>query len=212
MTKQEIRSLIKNLLPKIDADNKYHPKVIDAAIEKVLAEMYNDIWALDPNLLAKFAQRYGGTTTITVSKDLNANIYYSTYPARFIPFPDKASGIRRVTTRTQSGMNFYPMDSREVEYVASGSYVNTISNKIGYIVTQERLEYFDMTASVAATGVRMDIIIPFSVYAETDNVLVPEIVDAQGQTFTDRVLRILGVIQPPDTGDDNKTTIQQQAK
>jgi hypothetical protein len=212
MTKQEIRSLIKNLLPKIDQSNLYHEKVINAAIEKVLAQMYNELWAADPNLLEKFTKRYGGTTTITCTKDLNSGLYYSTYPARYIPIPDRSSGIRRVTTRTQGGMTFYPLDLRELEYVASGSYVKDVTDKIGYLVTPERLEYYGMTLAVASIGVRMDILIPFSVYDEIDNVLIPEMGDAQGQTFTDRVLKILGVIQPPDTGDDNKTTIQQQAK
>jgi hypothetical protein len=212
MIKSEIRSLVLNTVLKYDEDNKFHPRYLDACIEKVLAEMYNEIWAYDPLSLQRFCKRYGGTTTIAVSQDLNANIYYSTYPAKFIPFPDKSSGVRRVSERQQGGMTFFPMDQREVELVSSGSNVNTVTSKIGYVVTADRLEYWGMTAAIAAVGVRMDLIVPFSVYADTDNVIVPELTDSQGQGFMSRVLRVLSVVQPPDQIDDNRTTNLQEAK
>lgn len=207
MIKEEIRSLIRNLLPKIDQDNKYHPRLIDAAIEKVLAEMYNEIWVVDPLSLQRFCKRYGGTTPIAVSYDANAQVYYSTHPAKFIPFMDRASGVRRVTTKVQGGLTFFPMDQREVELVHSGVNVKAVNNKIGYIVTPERVEYYDMTVAVSTVGVRMDLIVPFSVYAETDTVLIPEVRDGEGKGFVGRVLEVLGVIQPPDTVDDNTTTV-----
>lgn len=206
MIKQEIRSVVRNLLPKIDQTNKYQDRFLDACIEKVLAQWYNYIFTIDPLSLQRYCKRYGGTTTITVSQDLNANIYYSTYPATFIPFPDKASGVRRITTRQQGGIAFYPMDEREVELASGGSYFNSLTSKIGYVVTQDRIEFYKMTAAVAATGVRMDIVIPFSVYAETDTVLIPEMQDDQGNTFFDAVLKMLSIIQPPDTRDDNADT------
>jgi len=205
MRKDEIRSLIKNSLPKFDADAKFHNRYLDAVIEKVLAEMYWEMWAVNPLTLQGYCKRYGGTTTIAVSQDLNANVYYSTYPARYIPFPDKASGVRRITTRQQSGMTFFPMDEREVELVNSGSYFNTVSDKIGYIVTPERIEYWNMSAAVAVVGVRMDVVIPFSVYSDSDNVVVPEISSEGGETFVERVIKVLVTLPPPDVKDDNTT-------
>lgn len=205
MRKDEIRSLIRNSLQKYDSDNRFHPRFLDSCIEKVLAEMYWEVWSGDPLALQGYCKRYGGTTPITVSQDLSANIYYSAYPARYIPFPDRASGVRRITTRQQGGMTFFPMDEREVELVNSGSYVNTISDKIGYVVTPERIEYWNMSAAVSAVGVRMDIVVPFSVYADSDNVVVPEISGDNGLTFVERVLKVLATLPAPDVKDDNTT-------
>jgi hypothetical protein len=205
MIKSEIRSLIKNSLPKFDSDAKFHNRYLDAVIEKVLSEMYWEVWSVSPLALQGYCKRYGGTTAIAVAQDLNANIYYSNYPARYIPFSDKASGVRRITTRQQGGFTFFPMDEREVELVNSGSYVNTVSDKIGYVVTPERIEYWNMSAAVVAAGVRMDIVIPFSVYADSDNVVVPEISSEAGETFVERVIKVLVALPTPDVKDDNTT-------
>jgi hypothetical protein len=212
MIKKEIRSFVKNTLPKYDQDAKYHDRYLDAVIEKTLNEMYNELWISDPLALQRFCKRYGGTATIAVTLDMNANVYYSTYPAKFVPFPDKASGIRRVMERQQAGKKFFPMDQREVELVASGTNSRTINTKVGYIVTADRLEYYGMTAAIAAIGVRMDVIVPFSVYEETDNVLIPEFNDDQGNTFLDRVLKVLTIVQPPDVIDDNRTSFSNESQ
>jgi len=209
MYKAEIRSLIQNLLPKYDKTNKYHPMVVDAAIGKVLAKMYNELWAADSLALQRFTKRYGDVTQVAVAHDASAGIYYSAYPARIIPIPDRASGVRRITTRLQGGMTFHPMDNREVELVASGSYFGTTTNKIGYIPTQDRIEYYSMTAAIALVGVRMDLLVDFSEYGDNEIVLIPDISGEEG-AFTDRVLRLLGVIQPIDLKDNNSDPIREE--
>jgi hypothetical protein len=67
-----------------------------------------------------------------------------------------------------------------------------------------------MTTDVSDIGVRMDLIVPFSVYADWETVLIPEETDQQGQTFIDKVLRILGVIQKVDLLDNNSDTEPKQ--
>jgi hypothetical protein len=57
-----------------------------------------------------------------------------------------------------------------------------------------------MNATVAAAGVRMDIIIPFTDLALTDEVKYPYGYDIE---ITKTVLEILGVIQPVDLKDNN---------
>ena len=214
MIKEEIRSSIKNLLPGLDKTNKYHPRVIDSAIEKVLAEMYNDVFKSDPLALQRYTKPY--TIAPNILLEAASGIYYVALPAAIIPFPDKASGVRRVSTLVQGGMTFFPMDIREVDLVRSGSYSHTVTaigSKIGYVVTQTRIEFYNITAgdAVITTGVRADLIVPFSVYADTDTVLIPEVTDQQGNTFVDRVLKILGVIRPVDLKDDNaEQQVQQQ--
>jgi len=208
MTKQEIRSLVKNILPKFSQGSEYHSEVLDRAIEKVISQLYTETFLRDPHSLQRYVKRYGGGgTPVAVSYDGNATIYYSNYPTGInpIPIPDKASGVRRISTKAQTGTTFYPMDQREMDLIYNSINTSSVNNKIGYVVTQDRIEYYAMTAAIAAVGVRMDILVPFSDYADTDQVLIPEMPDSDGTSFTDMVLKILVVIQPQETTDDNLT-------
>lgn len=210
MLKSEIRSVIKNLLPKWDVTNKYHDRVIDSVCESVIKEMLWEIFAIDPHSIQRYTVRYGVTTPITVTYNATMGIYTSTLPAAIVPMPDKASGVRRISTIAQAGMSFFPIDSREIDLINSGSYANTVTSKIGYVVNQTTVDYYNMSAAVAAIGVRMDLLIPFSVYADTDTVLLPESTISVGGSqnriymdFTDRVLKTLRAIPPVSQTDSN---------
>ena len=87
-----------------------------------------------------------------------------------------------------------------------GSYVNYVKDKIGYIVTPARVEYYGMTGAIITSGVRMDILIPFSEYADTDTVLYPEHVTKEGMGFIDRVVQRFIDKPPTDLLDDNAET------
>lgn len=210
MIKEEIRSVVWNLLPKYSQGTEYHKEVIDRAIEKVINQLYTETFLRDPLSIQRYTKRFGTITPITVSQDATAGIYYSNYPTGVqpVPLPDKSAGVRRVTTPAQGGIKFYPLDIREFELITSGSYYSLASGIIGYVPTRERVEYYNMTAAIVATGVRMDLLVPFSDYAETDQILIPENPNTEGETFTDMVLKILGVIRPVETKDDNVTTIE----
>lgn len=203
MTKAEIRSLIFNALPKLDKTAKYHDRVIDANIETVLNELYLELFAVDAHSLQRFTKTFGVSTAIAITLEASTGLYYSLLPETIVPFPDKASGVRRVSTKIQGEMMFYPMDKREHDLIKSGSYFATANNLIGYSVDQTRVEYYDMTAGVITGGVTMDLIIPFSKYADTDTVLIPELKDKNGDDFLTRVLKNMGIIQPVDLKDDN---------
>lgn len=210
MIKEEVRSLIWNLTKKYDSNLVFHQRFIDAAIEKVLAEFYNIVYLRSPLELARYTKEFGYTTAITVALEGATGLYYSNYPTgvSIVPVPDKASGVRRISTPTQGGATFYPMDSREMDLILSGSYVHTLRNKIGYVPRRTRIEYYNMTAAVAATGVRADLLIPFSNYADTDTVLVPEIVDGEGNGFVERVMKELSHIQPVSLVENPKEEVR----
>jgi hypothetical protein len=212
MIKAEIRSMVFNVLPKYDKTSKYTFRFIDACIEKAINSMYNDVFMESPLNLQRYTKGYGYTTAITVSTEALTGVKYSTLPESIVPFQDKSSGVRRISTIAQGKIMFLPMDFREMDLVANGSFFSTITTKIGYAVNQSRIEYFGMTSAIQSAGVRMDLIIPFSKYAETDEVKIPEITMVTGtslhmmkETFMDRVLGILGLIRPVDLKDDNAT-------
>ena len=212
MIKSEVRSLIRNTLPKVDKTNRFGDRYIDACIEKALASLYEDVWKDNPINLQRYTKNYGYVTPITVSTEAGTGIKFSTLPESIHPFQDKCSGVRRISTVAQGGIMFFPMDFREMDLVANGSFFATVTSKIGYAVNQTRIEYYNMSGAVQATGVRMDLIIPFSKYGETDEVKIPEITQLTGtnyqkatETFVDRVMKILGVVQPTDLKDDNSS-------
>lgn len=210
MQKQEVRSLVRNSLPKIDKTNRWGDRYIDGAIEKALASLMEDIWKANPLNLQRYTVGFGYTYPVQVQKESGTNIYYSTLPESIIPFQDKLSGCRRISTVAQGGFNFFPMDFREMDLISDGCYFDTVNTKIGYAVNQKRVEYYGMTTTIQNAGVRMDLIIPFSKYAETDEVKIPEITAITGtnyqkksETFVDRVMAILGITAPVDLRDDN---------
>jgi hypothetical protein len=199
MRKDELRSLIKNVIPKEDV---FHDRVIDSAIETVIKELYWELFAVDSLALQRYTVEYGITTPIAITYNNAKGLYYSDLPVAIVPIPDKASGCRRISTKLHSGFTYFPVDKRELDLL-SDSYSNGTTSKVGYAVTQTTVEYYKMTAAIAALGVKMDILQPFSAYADTDTVLVPEIRDRQGVDIVERVLKILQTVQPFEQIDDN---------
>jgi len=206
MIKEEIRSYFINLLPKYESIERFHPQVVDRAIERALAEFYNLVFLRSPLELQRYSKEFGYTTALTVSIEAGTGIYYTNYPTgvSIIPFPDKASGVRRISTIAQGGITFYPVDPREMDLLAGGSYADTVTSKIGYCARRTRIEYYNPSAVVIATGVRADLIIPFSDYLDTDDVMIPDLTGNEGSGFTDRVLQILSAVRPVELF-ENKT-------
>jgi len=206
MIKQEIRSVVFNRVQRFDKTAKFHARVIDAECEAVLNQMYNEVFAMSPLSLQRFTKGYGYTSSVAVLLEDPTGIYYSTLPENIVYIPDKASGVRRVAPAEQTGIGFYPMDQREWDLVMSGSLTNYVKSTIGYIVTPTRVEYFNMTGAILSSGVRMDLLIPFSEYTDNEVILFPEHTDGNGLGFIDRVVLRLQEKPPVDLKDDNKDT------
>ena len=212
MTKQELRSYVLNGLPKLDSTNKFHYRYLDSVIERVLNELFWELFAVEPFSIQRYTVRYGVAVPVTVTYSNTLGLYYSAIPAGMCPLPDKSSGVRRISTIAQGGLTFFPIDSREIDLLNSGSYVDTVTSKIGYVVGQTQVDYYGMTAAIAAVGIRMDILQRFSAYADTDTVLIPEFRDNQGIDFMDRVRKVLMVLPPVDLKDDNADSEQTNKK
>ena len=203
MIKSEIRSLIKNLCNKYEEIERYHDRVIDAVCEETINQMLWELWASDPLSIQRYVKKYGYATPIAVLYEATTHLYYSLLPTAIVPFRDRASGVRRISTVVQGGVSFYPMDSRESDLIQAGSFVDTVTAIIGYSVT-DRIEYYNMTATVIAAGVRADLIVPFSVYTDSETVLLPEFKDGQGESFMDRVLKNLYNIPPAELNENKQ--------
>jgi hypothetical protein len=214
MIKKEIISYVKGFLPREDKTQRYHSRFVEAVCEKVIVEMYNDLFKINPLLLDKYTKQYGVTTPIAISLESSSGLYYSTLPVQVVSLPDRASGVRHIYPVTQSGNQFVPMDAREADII-SNTDVAIVTSKIGYRVRQDtRVDYYNTNAVIRSAGVRMDLLIPFSIYADTDVVLIPELTNSDAPssrygskqpaaTFIERVLGLLGVVPPAELADTN---------
>lgn len=198
MIKQEFRSLIMGYLDKVNEAVKYHHRFVDAAIEKGLNEFYNVVFLRNPLELQRYTYSFGYVTPIAVALEATTGMYYSNLPTgyTYVPFPDKASGVRRISTPTQGGTLFHPMDARELDLIPNGHYVDSVTSVVGYAVRRTRVEYYNISAAIIASGVRMDIVIPFSQYADTDFVPMPELTGNEGQGLVDRIVGMLSGVRP----------------
>jgi len=207
MQKQEIISTIFNRLKKYDSSVNVHHRFIAAECESVLNQMYNEVFRMNPLYLQRFCKGYGYSTALAVNTEASSNIFYTTLPETMVCFPDRASGVRRVAPAQQTGMGFFPMDQREWDLALNGLYVNSVKDRIGYIVTPTRVEYYGMTGTMITSGVRMDLIITFSRYADADTVLYPEHTLEDGKGFIDRVVERMRETPPVSLTDDNNEEV-----
>jgi hypothetical protein len=208
MIKQEIVSYIRSFLPREDATQRFHELTLTATIERVIIEMYQDIYKINPRLLSKYTKQYGETTPIAVKLNQSAGIYYSDLPSKIVGLPCSYSGVVHVYTVNHAGNVFQPMDATEADLIFNTD-VAIVTNKIGYRTRQDtRIDYWNMNTTVYNEGVRMDLLIPFSAYEDNDVVMIPELGEKEGGAFTTRVLSLLGIVPPADLTDDNGARVQ----
>jgi len=206
MTKTEIRSLVKNLLPKRDKTGKFHPQVIDAAIETVMNQVFYDVFMKQPRDLDNYTTTYGDDgSPVAVAPNAVSGIEQSTIPATYVPLPDKASGVRAIYPLAFAANAFYPMSKREIDLAGSNSYFSQATDKIGYAVRGEIVEYYLMNSTIKAAGVRMDVLQTFRAYDDDDEVKFPLGREAD---LIKGVLEMLGVQPPTDLSDLNNETVQ----
>jgi hypothetical protein len=206
MRKDELRSLIINLANKYEETERFHSRFVDAAIEKGLNEFYNLIFLRNHHELQRYTYQLGYTTPIAVALEASTGLYYANYPTGYhpIPIPDKAMGIRRVSTPAQGGTLFFPMDARELDLVTHGHFVNSVTATIGYVPRRTRVEFYNITAAVIASGVRMDCLIPFSEYSDSEIVLTPELTGDEGQGLVERILAMLSQVKPVELNENRQ--------
>jgi hypothetical protein len=209
MIKQEIIGYVKSFLPREDPTMRYHNRVVIAAIENVLREMYAELYRKNPHLLDLYTKRYGSTTPIAISYEATTDIYYSTLPCKIMNLPCKGSGVRHIYREigtSREGNKFIPMTSTEADFIYNTD-VAVVTDRIGYSVRQDtRVDYYGGKALYdAGVGVVMDLLVPFSEYGDDDVVMIPEITDLRedGGVFIKRVLGLLGVIPQANLQDTN---------
>lgn len=210
MTKAELRSLVKNLLRKIDKTNKYHNNVVDHTISRVVTQVFNEVFVKNPADL----NNYTVDVTLTISEyGTDTGRYYSDSIAnyRYIPLPDKASGVRNIfippdLVSSYGDIKFYPMTRTEFDLMNHTGADTAIergvaSVRVGYVVHTDKIDFWGMPDALAAEEITAQVLQQFTVYADTDEVKLPYGMD---EVVVRRSAEILSVIPPVDLKDNNK--------
>ena len=195
MTKNEWIFYIKNIVGASEKTARYHPAQIELVLERAYNQILYDYSFDETEDMNYFTKEY---TAVAVSLDATTNRRYSTLPAKIVQMPRNRMSVRHINTNQGTDLQMFPMTERQWELVGS-SDADTYNTRIGYMVRYPKIWYYNMPAYVAT--VRMVLVIPFSQYASTDEVMIPA---GREQDFERMALEMSGYIQPVDLLNKNK--------
>lgn len=158
-----------------ETSSSYDPQLVAEYINLGFNTMMWEIFRQGAFNLDNYTRRYPETLTtsgVAVTYDTYQDLYFSTLPVNIVPLPRVGSGVVKIQTLKGSSVNFVPMANMEKELL-SGQEVDLVSSIIRYIVRGDIIEYTNMTSTIASSGVKMDLVIPFSEYDWDDTILIP---------------------------------------
>lgn len=202
-----MRDAVKNALRKIDSTARYHDVVIDKAIEHSMNQFLYDIYRKDYRELDQYIREYGSEVALEVQENVSTEYYYTDLPASYVVFPDKQSGVRYVVGHNADKTLLYPMSIQEM-LMADRTYIGSSLAEDGdpftrsfYAVKGSQVIYYNTNSDLRHDGVRIGIVIPFSEYADEDEVRMP--FGQDDKTFVS-VLQKMAQIPPVNLMDNNK--------
>jgi len=168
-TKQNLIDLVYQDLLRVKPDVRYPRPLIEHNIAKAWNQILFDAFNKDLSSLSFYAKEYTG---VVVALDATTGVRYSTLPVAISQLPDKAAGVRRISTTTSRVLQFIPI-SEEVAELKASSEVGTVdTHKIGFVVRYNKVEYDSNMPGTIAT-VKMSLVVPFDVYGLTETVPIP---------------------------------------
>lgn len=207
MTKAEMRASVKGALRKMDSIAKYHDRMIDRAIEHSMNQFLYDLYRKDPRDLDQYIREYGSEVALTVTEETATESYYTDLPAPYVVFPDKQSGVRYVVGHDREKTVLYPMSIQEM-LLADRTYLGSSLAEDGdpftrsfYAVRGSRVIYYNTNSHFRHAGVRIGLVIPFTEYADEDEIRIP--FGQEDRAFI-AVLQKLAQIPPAELIDNNK--------
>jgi hypothetical protein len=207
MTRGEMRASIQGALRRIDKTAKFHNQLVDQAIEASMNQFLYDIYRKDPRDLDIYTREYGTEVALAVTENESTEEYYTTLPAPYVSLPEKNSGVRYVIGHNRDQTILYPISIREM-LMARTSHVGNSTSEDGdpytrsfFAVQGTKLIYFHVNSDLTNAGVRVGIVIPFTGYADSEEVNVPF---GQDDKIFVSVMQKLMQQQPVDQRDNNK--------
>jgi len=152
-----------------DQSGRLHEKVIEHNIGLAYSSVLLDLYSKGFYNLDDYSKRF---VQVAVTLDATQNKYFSTLPDNIISFPRTGSGIVKILPIQGEQLQAVPIRSRDIELIRNLE-VSQIDNTIKYALRGSTVEYVNMSIDVAAAGVNMDLVIPFSSYDYDDLVPIP---------------------------------------
>jgi len=155
-----------------------HRKNVEQNMARAWNQILHDTFRKDLTFLDFYANDYH---TQTVSQDATTKQYYVDLPVAIVQLPDKSEGVRSVepanqnfSTPTGVRVKFIPMSDTSIKLSANLDATLADTSIVGYAVRYDKI-LFDqnMTAALAAAKVHLKLVVPFDVYAGTENVPIP---------------------------------------
>ena len=168
-TKQNLIDLVYQDLIRVKPDVRYPRPLIEHNIAKAWNQILFDAFNKDLSSLSFYAKEY---TAVVVSLDAVTGVRYSTLPVAIAQLPDKAAGVRRISTTTSRKLQFIPISEETAELKASSEVGIVDTHKIGYVVRYNKVEYDSNMPGTIGT-VKMSLVVPFDVYGLTETVPIP---------------------------------------
>lgn len=194
--------LIKTRCKRLDKTGQFHDKYIEGMCDMVwqsLAYQFYESAIVDPKMYSK------NYDSVAVSIDSNGN-YYSTLPEVILNLPRTNSGILRINKNANKEFEFVPISERHFTFMQSQE-VYQIGTKIFYYNDKDIVYFGDsMTALIAASGVDMQLCIPFSKFGLDEELPIPA---NQGAPFISSVIELIIGTPLVDLRNTNSETITQ---
>jgi hypothetical protein len=118
-------------------------------------------------------------TDVDILFDSGTRSYYSPLPSQIIVVPRLAgNGVVRIENMREDGIVYAPITNNELQAI-DGLEVDNVDDVIGYAFKNGRVEYQGITTILGSSSVsvedivRMELIVPFESYADTDYVQIP---------------------------------------
>lgn len=194
MSRAEIISYVKNLLPKIDKTLKYHDNVVAMAIDLAMEQVFHDMYLEDPKHLDVYAKAY--ETNSATSDTLNGvyKIPFANIGAYPINIPAKARGVIRVFNETNKTQRFIPVSYAEyLQLPATES--GYLTSTVWYAVKRDAVVLHNLPTANISDTFTVFMIPKFYDMLPTDTFNFPY---GQDQKVMEYVMQHLSYIRPKD--------------
>jgi hypothetical protein len=154
----------------VSANPKIKEGLTSQMVEKYIEFAFNqilfDTFKMAPSNMDIYRKTY---KNIDVLKDVDTNIYYSMLPAPVAILPERSNGVR---VQSMQGVNtdFVPVEEDSMD-VFDGLEVGQVDKTMGYIVRNDRVEYYNFDSSI--TSVKLKMVVPFSSYGYEEDINIP---------------------------------------
>lgn len=206
MTKEQFTALAISYLAggtaPSDIRGHYHPQIIEKYIELAYGEILygvnaNAIDYRDFGQLDSYVKAY---KNVAVQYDAERDEHYSLLPASVVQLP-KNRGIRSISPSQDQRQKFWYSDNN-TDDVYSELEVGKIINRVRYYVENNKVYYRNYDHNF--TGLLFKLIVPFSEFADEDNIAIPA---QQNMQVFNMIVSLLRQT-PPEKQSTNNTSIQ----